>query len=114
MECIFCQIAKGQIPSQKVYETDLIIVIKDINPHAPVHDLIIPKKHIVSLNDVNEGDKDLLAGILLSVKEVAKMEGIADSGYRLIANTGKDGGQLVQHLHFHILGGKELGPKLVS
>jgi histidine triad (HIT) family protein len=114
MECIFCQIIKGEIPAQKVYETDFLIVIKDINPHAPVHDLIIPKRHIISLNDVGAEDKELLSDILLSVKEVATIEGVFDSGYRLIANTGKNGGQLIPHLHFHLLGGRNLGPKLTN
>jgi histidine triad (HIT) family protein len=114
MECIFCQIIEGKIPTQKVYETDLVIVIRDINPHAPVHNLIIPKKHIVDLNKVNSSDKEILADILFTAKKVAEIEKIAESGYRLITNTGKNGGQLVPHLHFHLLGGKCLGPKLVS
>lgn len=112
MDCIFCKIIAGEIPAQKVYETENIIVIKDINPHAPVHDLIIPKKHIESLNKLD--DAETAADILCSVKNVAEIEGIKNSGYRLIANTGKNGGQLISHLHFHILGGKNLGPKLVQ
>lgn len=112
MDCIFCQIVAGKIPAQKVYETDRLIVIRDINPHAPVHDLIIPKAHIGSLNDLL--DPEIAADILLVSKIVAEKEGIKDSGYRLIANTGKDAGQLVGHLHFHLLGGKNLGPKLVN
>jgi histidine triad (HIT) family protein len=112
MDCIFCKIIKGDIPGDKVYETDNILVIRDINPHAPVHDLIIPKKHIVSLNELT--DEKIAAELLLSVKKVAEIEGILGSGYRLISNTGKNGGQLVPHLHFHLLGGKNLGPKLVS
>jgi histidine triad (HIT) family protein len=114
MDCIFCQIINGDIPTKKVYETDLVIVIRDINPHAPVHDLIIPRKHILSLNEVNTKDGDILADILFSVKKVAEIEGITDAGYRLIANTGKNGGQLVPHLHFHLLGGRDLGPKLTD
>lgn len=113
-DCIFCRIIAGEIPTQKVYETENVLVIKDINPHAPVHDLIFPKKHIVNLNEITKADKEILADILLSVKEVAKIEKIAESGYRLITNTGSDGGQLVPHLHFHLLGGRNLGPKLVS
>jgi len=112
MDCIFCKIVSGEIPAQKVYETDNIIVIKDINPHAPVHDLIIPKKHILSLNELEE--PEIAADILLTVKKVAIIEGITESGYRVIANTGNNGGQLIPHLHFHVLGGKKLGPKLVS
>lgn len=112
MVCIFCKIIAGDIPSQKIYETDNIIVIKDINPHAPVHDLIIPKKHVASLNELEE--PEIASEMLLVVKKIAEMEKIAGSGYRLIANTGKNGGQLIDHLHFHVLGGKDLGPKLVS
>jgi histidine triad (HIT) family protein len=112
MDCIFCQIIKGDIPSDKVYETENLVVIRDINPHAPVHDLIIPKKHIESLNELD--DPVIAADILLSVKKVAKIEGVTGSGYRLIANNGKNGGQLVPHLHIHLLGGRNLGPKLVS
>lgn len=111
-ECIFCQIIAGDIPAQKIYETENIIVIKDINPHAPVHDLIIPKKHILSLNELEE--PEIAADILLSVKKVAEIENIDSTGYRLISNTGKNGGQLISHLHFHVLGGKNLGPKLVQ
>lgn len=113
-DCLFCQIIAGEIPASKVCENDNVLVIKDINPHAPVHDLIIPKKHIASLNEVSDTDKELLADILLSAKEVAKIEGIDKNGYRVIVNNGKNGGQLIEHLHFHILGGKDLGPKLVS
>jgi histidine triad (HIT) family protein len=110
-DCIFCKIVAGEIPCQKIYETDNVLVFKDINPHAPIHDLIIPKKHVNSLNDL---DDSITAGeLLLVVKEVAKIEGIFEKGYRLISNTGRDGGQLVGHLHFHILGGRSLGPKLV-
>lgn len=112
MDCLFCKIIAGEIPSRIIFETENIIVIKDINPHAPVHDLIIPKKHIESLNELEESE--IAADILLSAKKVAEIEKIGQSGYRLIANTGKDGGQLINHLHFHLLGGKKLGPKLVQ
>lgn len=112
MDCIFCKIVKGEIPAQKVYETENILVIRDINPVAPIHDLILPKKHIENLNEVKEEDKELLGELMLSVNTVAEKENIKESGYRLITNTGKNGGQLVPHLHFHLLGGKNLGPKL--
>lgn len=114
MDCIFCKIIDGEIPTQKVFENENILVIRDINPVAPVHDLILPKKHIVSLNEVKEEDKGLLGEILLTAKTVAEKESISESGYRLIANTGKNGGQLVPHLHFHLIGGKNLGPKIVQ
>jgi histidine triad (HIT) family protein len=111
---IFCKIIAGEVPTQKVYETDNVIVIKDINPHAPVHDLIIPKKHIESLNDLAEEDKEIMGEVVCVAAKVAEIEGIKEKGYRLIANTGKQGGQLVPHVHFHLLGGKDLGPKLVN
>ena len=112
MDCIFCKIIAGEIPARKIYETDHIIVIRDINPEAPVHDLIIPKKHIKDLNDLD--DIEMAADILISAKKIAKIEGVEKSGYRLISNTGRNGGQLIPHLHFHLLGGKKLGPKLVQ
>ncbi len=112
MDCIFCKIVAGEIPSPRVYENDYLIVIKDINPKAPVHDLIIPKRHIASLNELD--DKDLAAELFLAAVKVAKKEGIDAKGYRLIVNTGKAGGQLVPHLHLHLLGGRNLGPKIVA
>lgn len=111
MDCIFCKIAAGEIPSPRVYETDLIFVVRDINPQSPVHDLIIPKKHVSSLEDLT--DEHLAAELLLAAKKVAEIEGLSSRGYRLIVNTGKDSGQLVGHLHLHFLGGKSLGPKIV-
>lgn len=111
MDCIFCKIIAGEIPAQKVHETDKVLVIRDINPKAPVHDLIIPKTHTLDLNDLD--DKEMAAELLAVTREVAKKEGIDQGGYRLIVNTGKNGGQLVPHLHFHLLGGKNLGPKIV-
>lgn len=113
-ECLFCKIIAGEIPTDKIYESKFCIVIRDISPHAPVHDLLIPKKHLVNLNDVTKDDKEILADILLSCKETARIEGIVKSGYRVIVNNGKNGGQLVQHLHFHLLGGKDLGPKIIG
>lgn len=114
MSDIFCQIVAGDIPSQKVYETENVLAFRDINPKAPVHVLIIPKKHIENLNTVNEEDKELLGEMMLTVRKVAEIEGVKDSGYRLISNTGRNGGQLIPHLHFHLLGGKPLGPKLTT
>lgn len=111
-DCIFCKIIEGEIPSQKVLETDNLIVIKDIKPDAPIHDLIIPKKHISSLNELD--DKEIASEIVIIAKDVAEKEGIKGKGYRLIVNTGKDGGQLIGHLHFHLLGGKKLPAKLAE
>lgn len=111
-DCIFCKIVAGEIPAVKVWENDSVLVFKDINPKAPIHDLIIPKKHISDLNLAKKEDKELLGGMMLATARAAKIEGIADKGYRLIANVGKEGGQIVPHLHFHLLGGKPLGPEI--
>ncbi len=111
--CIFCKIINGEIPSNKVYEDDDILAFKDINPVTPVHILIIPKKHINSLNDIEPEDEKIIGKIFLKIKQIAKEQGIAENGYRIVNNCGEDGGQEVQHLHFHLLGGKKLGTKIV-
>ncbi len=112
-DCIFCKIVKGEIPSSKVYEDEDILAFKDINPITPVHILVIPKKHIESLNNIEPEDEKLLGKIFLTIKQIAKEQGIAEKGYRVVNNCGEDGGQEVKHLHFHILGGKKLGTKIV-
>lgn len=106
--CIFCKIAKGEIPSDIVFEDDKIIAFKDLNPIAPVHVLIIPKEHIASAMEINEKNSAVVAHIFNRAGEIAEKLGIAESGFRLVNNCGKDGGQTVFHLHFHLLGGKEL------
>lgn len=106
--CIFCKIIKGEIPSEKVYEDDKIFVFKDINPEAPVHLLIIPKKHIESVNALDESDGELIGYIFNVAKKVAKQFQISEDGYRIVTNCGKDGGQTVYHIHFHLLGGRSL------
>ena len=111
-DCLFCKIVKGEIPSTKVYEDEEILAFKDINPVAPVHILVIPKKHIVSLNEIEPEDQILIGKIFTTIKKIAKDQVIAENGYRVIANCGEDGGQEVKHLHFHILGGKKLGTKI--
>jgi histidine triad (HIT) family protein len=108
MDCIFCKIAKGEIPSQIVYEDSKVMAFKDINPQAPVHIVIIPKEHIKSIMDINEDNCDLMSHIILAVKTITKKMNIADTGFRLLTNTGKDGGQEVLHLHFHLLGGRSM------
>lgn len=108
-ECIFCKIVDGQLPSNKVFETDNILVFHDIQPAAKEHVLVIPKKHIASLNDVTEEDASLMAEVILAAKQAAEKLGIAESGYRVINNIGADGGQVVHHIHFHVLGGEKLG-----
>ncbi|GAA3403778.1 histidine triad nucleotide-binding protein [Paenibacillus hodogayensis] len=109
MDCIFCKIVKGEIPSRKVYETDNVLAFHDIQPAAPTHALVIPKKHIASMNEAGEEDAELLGEVLLAAKRVAEELGIAESGYRLINNVGSDGGQVVYHIHVHVLGGEKLG-----
>ncbi len=107
MDCLFCKIVAGEIPSEKVYESETILAFKDINPQAPVHILIIPKMHIESLSAVTEDTVGVTAEIMLVARQLAQ-EFHLDNGYRVITNIGDDGGQTVHHLHFHLLGGKKL------
>ena len=108
-DCLFCKIAAGEIPCNKVYEDDDVLAFRDIAPKAPTHILIIPKKHIAHLADCTEEDAVLLAKIQLLAKLLADEEGIARSGFRVVSNSGEDSGQDVAHLHYHLLGGKKLG-----
>ena len=112
-DCIFCKIVKGEIPSTKVYEDENVLAFNDIDPAAPIHVLVIPKKHIENVLQIGEVDKELLFDIFDSFKKIARTIGIEESGFRVITNCGKDSGQEVMHLHFHILGGTKLGPKIV-
>jgi len=107
MDCIFCKIIAGDIPSAKVYEDELVYAFRDINPQAPTHILVIPKTHIESVNAVSAENSAVVAHIFQVIPQIAKAEGL-DGGYRVVSNCGKDAGQTVFHLHFHILGGKEL------
>lgn len=111
MDCIFCKIASGVIPSKKVYEDDRIYAFCDINPQAPVHVLVIPKKHITSVDDIKDEDGDLISHIFLTIPKIAKEAGITN-GYRVISNCGPDACQSVPHLHFHILGGAQLADRM--
>lgn len=107
-ECIFCKIAKGEIPAQIAYENDVVVAFHDITPQAPVHLLIIPKKHISSAMDLNiEDSKTIIPEIFNAITGLAKELGLKD-GFRIVNNCGKDGGQTVGHLHFHLLGGRGL------
>ncbi len=108
-DCIFCRIVSGQIPAQRVYEDDHVLAIRDINPQAPVHVLIMPKRHVASVLEAVDGDAGLLGRIVLAAAKVARQEGIAQRGFRLLTNTGLDGGQAVAHLHYHLLGGRVMG-----
>ena len=111
MDCLFCSIIKGDIPSSKVYEDEYVYAFKDINPNAKVHVLVVPKTHIESVDCVNADNIDAVAKVLLAIPLVAKECGL-DNGYRVITNVGEDGGQTVKHIHFHILGGEKLPVKL--
>ncbi|OGN01439.1 MAG: histidine triad nucleotide-binding protein [Candidatus Yanofskybacteria bacterium RIFCSPLOWO2_02_FULL_43_10] len=111
---IFCKIIKGELKADVVWQDENFLVINDIHPQAPVHVLIIPKKHFEALHDFEEGDALLLGKAILVAEKVAKQLGVHDKGYRLIINEGVHGGKLVPHLHVHLLGGKPLGPKIVK
>lgn len=113
-DCLFCKIVEGKVSSKKVYENDYVYAFYDIHPVAPVHVLVIPKQHIESLNDVTEENEKYVCEVMKAIKEVAKITGIYDKGYRVISNTGSDANQVVKHLHFHVLGGKFLGEKIVK
>ena len=106
-DCVFCKIAEKEIPSNIVYEDDQIICFHDLEPQAPVHVLIIPKKHIASMDDVSADDQQLMGYIMTKVKEIAKTLG-PENGYRLVNNCGEDGFQTVKHLHFHLLGKRKM------
>lgn len=107
-ECIFCLIAQKKIPAKIVYEDDEIVAFNDIEPKAPVHIIIIPKKHISSLLDTNDDDIDIINKIFIVAKKLACEYGISKNGFRIVNNCGKDGGQSVLHMHFHLLGGRTL------
>lgn len=108
-ECLFCRIIAGDIPADKVYEDEEILAFKDIAPKAPLHVLVVPKKHVASLEELEEGDAPLLGRLQVVLRDIAREQGVAASGYRVILNCGKDAGQVVSHIHYHLLGG---GPGL--
>ena len=111
MDCIFCKIVAGDIPSTKVYEDDTILAFRDINPEAPTHVIVIPKEHISSANEICDVNSAVVAHIFEVIPKIAAAEGLVD-GYRIITNIGENAGQTVHHLHFHLLGGKKLTLKL--
>jgi len=106
-DCIFCKIVAGDIPSDRVYEDDQVVAFRDLNPQAPVHVLVVPRKHIASLNEVDPGDRALLGHLLLTTQTLAGRLGV-DSGYRVVNNCGASAGQSVFHIHFHLLGGRPM------
>jgi histidine triad (HIT) family protein len=112
MDCIFCKIVAGEIPSTKVYEDEEIIAFRDINPQAPVHIVIIPRKHIASLSHLSQSESALVGRLVTIANKLAQDEGIASRGYRVVINCGKEGGQLVPHLHLHLVGGRQLSDQV--
>src|SRR2546425_9770083 len=108
-DCLFCRIVAGAIPSQKVFEDEDLIAVQDINPQAPVHVLLLPKKHIASVLDAKESDSELLGRIALVAGKIARQEGIAERGFPLLTNTRPDRGQAVAHLHYHLPRGRKIG-----
>jgi histidine triad (HIT) family protein len=107
--CVFCKIVRGEVPSRIVYSDDSVVAFPDINPRAPVHLLVIPREHIPDLQSTGEDDEGLLGHLFGVAKTLAQREGIAETGYRLAMNLGRDGGQQVAHLHLHVMGGRRLG-----
>ena len=109
MTCFFCKIAEGEIPADIIFQSDDVIAFRDINPQAPTHALIIPKRHISTLNDLEEGDEHLVGSLFLAAKSLATELGFAEDGYRTVFNCNAHGGQSVYHIHLHLLGGRQLG-----
>lgn len=107
-ECIFCRVASGELPAERVSQGHGWTAVRDVDPQAPVHVLVIPTEHVESLNDLSEAHRDLAAELLLACRAVAEAEGVSESGYRVVANTHDDGGQSVPHLHLHVLGGRAM------
>ena len=112
MDCVFCGIIAGEIPSNKVYEDEQVLAFRDIAPQAPTHILVIPKEHIPSFACITEDKAPLVAHLLAVAAKIAHDEGLEDGGYRIVSNCGADAGQTVPHLHFHILGGKKLNVEM--
>jgi histidine triad (HIT) family protein len=105
-DCIFCRIASGEIPSTRVYEDDVCVAFNDLSPQAPTHILVVPRRHIESLDKAAEADGDVLGHLLISAAKIARNRGFSDAGYRIVINTNADGGQTVFHLHVHLLAGR--------
>lgn len=108
MDCLFCRVAAKQIPANIVHEDDQVIAFRDINPQAPTHVLVIPRRHIATLNDLQGSDSTLIGHMAFTASQLARSEGIADSGYRLVMNCNEDGGQTVFHIHMHLLGARAM------
>jgi histidine triad (HIT) family protein len=111
-QCLFCRIIAGKVPASIIYQDDNVIAIRDIDPQAPTHLLVMPKEHIVSLIELGPEQRELTANLIYVANELARREGVAERGYRLAVNCGREGGQAVGHLHFHLLGGRKMSGKL--
>lgn len=107
-DCIFCKIVSGDIPSEKIYEDDDVLAFRDLSPQAPVHALVIPKKHISTINDIEPEDAEVIGKMTLAAKEIARQEGMAEDGYRCVMNCNQHGGQAVYHIHLHVLGKRQM------
>ncbi len=107
--CLFCKIVSGAIPAERLYEDELVLAIRDINPQAPVHVVLMPKRHLTSVLELGEAEASLMHRIAQAAVQLARREGIAERGFRLLTNAGREGGQAIPHLHFHLLGGRPMG-----
>jgi histidine triad (HIT) family protein len=108
MDCLFCKIAQQQIPAKIIHEDEHVVAFRDISPQAPVHALVIPKRHITTLNDIDPTDARLLGHMVITAQQIAAQDGIDETGFRLVMNCNRDGGQTVYHIHMHILGGRSM------
>jgi len=108
-DCLFCKILDGEIPAELIYESDTAVAFRDVNPQAPTHVLVIPRKHIATINDIEQDDQEIIGSLYTAAREVAAKEGIADDGYRAVVNCGEGAGQTVFHIHLHVLGGRQMG-----
>ena len=107
-DCLFCKILNGDVPADLVYESDSAIAFRDISPQAPTHVLVIPRKHIATINDLGEDDQEIVGSLYLAAKDIARAEGLSDEGYRAVMNCNEGAGQSVFHIHLHVLGGRAL------
>ncbi len=107
-DCVFCKIAAGEIPAERVFEDDLVFAFRDLNPQAPTHVLVIPKRHIATINDLTDDDEALVGRMFAAARDIAAAEGLTESGYRTVMNCGEGGGQSVFHIHLHLLGGRPM------
>jgi histidine triad (HIT) family protein len=108
-DCLFCKIVAGDIPADIIHETETTLAFRDINPQAPVHVLIIPRKHIATINDLTDEDSEIVGSLFMAARDIAAAEGLADDGYRVVMNCNEAAGQTVFHIHLHLLGGRPLG-----